>query len=92
MRFGNKDLNMNKELVYNDLVKIVDAENVKMDEPMKKHISFRVGGPADILVRPTTEEQLAEVLKYINETELPYLILGNGSNLLIKQGGISTCV
>ena len=79
---------MNKELVYNDLVKIVDAENVKMDEPMKKHISFRVGGPADILVRPTTEEQLAEVLKYINENELPYLIIGNGSNLLIKDGGI----
>ena len=67
MRFGNKYLNMNKELVYNDLVKIVDAENVKMDEPMKKHISFRVGGPADILVRPSTEAQLAEVLKYINE-------------------------
>ena len=70
MRFGNKYLNMNKELVYNDLVKIVDAENVKMDEPMKKHISFRVGGPADILVRPTTEEQLAEVLKYMKITQL----------------------
>ena len=79
---------MNKELVYNDLLKIVNEENVKMDEPMKKHISFRVGGPADILVRPTTEEQLAEVLKYINENELPYLIIGNGSNLLIKDGGI----
>ena len=46
---------MNKELVYNDLLKIVNEEDIKIDEPMKKHISFRVGGPADILVRPRTE-------------------------------------
>ena len=55
---------------------------------MKKHISFRVGGPADILVRPRTEEQLSATLKYISENNLPYLIIGNGSNLLIKDGGI----
>lgn len=79
---------MNKELVYNDLIKIVDEENVKIDEPMKKHISFRVGGPADILVRPKSEEQLSKVLKYINKNEIPYLIKGNGSNLLVKDGGI----
>ena len=79
---------MNKELVYNDLLKIVDKDDIKIDEPMKKHISFRVGGPADILVRPRTEEQLSATLKYISENNLPYLIIGNGSNLLIKDGGI----
>ena len=79
---------MNKELVYNDLLKIVDKEDIKIDEPMKKHISFRVGGPADILVRPKTEQQLSDILKYISKNELPYLIIGNGSNLLIKDGGI----
>ena len=79
---------MNKELVYNDLLKIIDKEDIKMDEPMKKHISFRVGGPADILVRPKTEQQLSDILKYISKNNLPYLIIGNGSNLLIKDGGI----
>ena len=79
---------MNKELVYKDLLKIVDEEDVKIDEPMKKHISFKVGGPADILVRPKTEQQLGDILKYISENNLPYLIIGNGSNLLIKDGGI----
>ena len=79
---------MNKELVYNDLLKIVNEEDIKIDEPMKKHISFRVGGPADILVRPRTEEQLSQILKYIDENALPYLIIGNGSNLLVKDGGI----
>ena len=68
---------MNKELVYNDLLKIVNEEDIKIDEPMKKHISFRVGGPADILVRPRTEEQLSQILKYIDENALPYLIIGN---------------
>ena len=66
---------MNKELVYNDLLKIVDKDDIKIDEPMKKHISFRVGGPADILVRPRTEEQLSATLKYISENNLPYLIV-----------------
>ena len=79
---------MNKELVYNDLLKIVDKEDIKIDEPMKNHISFKVGGPADILVRPKTEQQLSDILKYISKNELPYLIIGNGSNLLIKDGGI----
>lgn len=79
---------MNKELVYKDFLKFINEEDVKIDEPMKKHISFKVGGPADILVRPRTEEQLSKVLKYINENNLPYLVIGNGSNLLVKDGGI----
>ena len=60
---------MNKELVYNDLLKIVNEEDIKIDEPMKKHISFRVGGPADILVRPRTEEQLSQILNEIINTK-----------------------
>ena len=79
---------MNKELVYKDFLEFINEEDVKIDEPMKKHISFKVGGPADILVRPRTEEQLSKVLKYINENNLPYLVIGNGSNLLVKDGGI----
>ncbi|HSQ89727.1 UDP-N-acetylmuramate dehydrogenase [Romboutsia sp.] len=79
---------MNKKYIYESLLNIVDKENVKLDEPMKKHISFRVGGPADILVKPTTEKQLSEVISLIKKESVPYLIIGNGSNLLIKDGGI----
>lgn len=79
---------MDKNKVYNDILNIVGKENIMMDEPMKKHVSFRVGGPADILVRPINEEQLKEILLYIKSEEIPYLIIGNGSNLLVRDGGI----
>lgn len=79
---------MNKNKVYNELLDIVGKENIMMDEPMKKHVSFRVGGPADILVKPINEEQLKEILLYIKSEEIPYLIIGNGSNLLVRDGGI----
>lgn len=79
---------MNKNKVYNDFLNIVGEENVLIDEPMKKHITFRVGGPADILVKPKNEEQLKNILEYIKKEELPYIVIGNGSNLLVKDGGI----
>ncbi|WP_042275924.1 UDP-N-acetylmuramate dehydrogenase [[Clostridium] dakarense] len=79
---------MNKEYIYENLLNILDKEDIKLDEPMKKHISFRVGGPADILVKPRTEEQLKNVFSLIKKENIPYLVIGNGSNLLIKDGGI----
>lgn len=79
---------MDKNKLYKDILNIVGEENVMIDEPMKKHASFRVGGPADVLVRPRNEEQLRKILAYINEEEVPYLVIGNGSNLLVKDGGI----
>ncbi len=79
---------MNKEYIYESLLNIVGQENVKLNEPMKKHISFRVGGPADILVKPTSETQLSDIMVLIKKEKIPYLIIGNGSNLLVKDGGI----
>lgn len=79
---------MNKNKVYKDILDIVEEENIMMDEPMKKHITFRVGGPADILVRPKNEEELKRILEYVNKEEIPYIIIGNGSNLLVRDGGI----
>ena len=79
---------MNKQYIYECLLNIIDKDDIKLDEPMKKHISFRVGGPADILVKPRTEEQIAKVIKLLKDEEVPYLVIGNGSNLLIKDGGI----
>ena len=79
---------MNKQFIYECLLNIIDKNNIKIDEPMSKHISFKVGGPADILVKPKTEEELFEIVKLIKKENIPYLIIGNGSNLLVKDGGI----
>lgn len=79
---------MNKEFIYNSLLNILNKEDILIDEPMSKHISFRVGGPADILVKPSSEEQIKEILTFAKKENIPYLIMGNGSNLLVKDGGI----
>ncbi len=79
---------MDKEKIYNELKKILDNDEIFIDEHMLKHTTFKVGGPADILVRPRTEEEFCKVFKLLNDEDVPYLVKGNGSNLLIKDGGI----
>lgn len=68
--------------------KIVGSNNIFIDEPMKNHTSFKVGGPADILLTPTTSEQIRDSIILCQRENIPYYILGNGSNLLVKDGGI----
>ena len=60
---------------------------VLKDEAMKKHITFRVGGPADYFVIPKTVEEVCDVVKLCREENVPYYIIGNGSNLLVGDGG-----
>ena len=61
-------------------LKAVTAENrIFTDEPMKKHTTFRVGGPADILVQPKGTE-LAAVIRLCRKYDVPYQVIGNGSN------------
>ncbi len=79
---------MNKEFIYKELLNILNEESIKLDEPMSKHISFKVGGPADILVKPKSEKELQGVIKLANENLISFVIIGNGSNLLVKDGGI----
>jgi len=80
---------MNQYLKYKDLFKnIYNDEDIKIDEKMSEHIYFKVGGPTDILVTPTDVEQLRKTLKICTENSIPYYIIGNGSNILVKDGGI----
>lgn len=60
---------------------------VLKDEPMKNHTTFRVGGPADWYVAPADEASLREVVRLCRRENVPYFILGNGSNLLVSDGG-----
>ena len=69
------------------LQKLLGEAKVLVEEPMSSHTTFRIGGPADYFVMPETTEELAAVLKLCKEEQMPYFILGNGSNLLVGDKG-----
>ena len=69
------------------LQKLLGEAKVLVNEPMASHTTFRIGGPADYFVMPETVEEVAAVLKLCKEEEMPYFILGNGSNLLVGDKG-----
>lgn len=77
---------MTEELVPG-LTTLLGTENVRQDEPMAVHTSFRTGGPADLLLRTNTLEQLRQTLKIVTEAQIPFFILGRGTNLLVGDGG-----
>ncbi len=77
---------MNNEF-FNELKQKIDSAALLKMEPMKQHTTFRVGGPADVLVMPNREE-LAEVLSLCKKHDESYYVVGNGSNLLVGDKGI----
>lgn len=66
----------------------IDLGEVLFDEPMKKHTSFKIGGPVDVMIIPENEEQLVNGVKLCRENTIDFYIMGNGTNLLVKDGGI----
>src|SRR5471032_331721 len=64
------------------------ATVIRRDEPLAKHTTMRIGGPADVYVEPATEEDLAQVVKFCGERDVPFFMLGRGSNLLVRDGGV----
>lgn len=62
--------------------------HVFCNEPMKKHTSFKIGGPADILVQPQDADALAQALAAARDCGVPVTILGNGSNVLVRDKGL----
>ena len=81
----------NKKNFEKALLQIMEAERILTQEPMEKHTTFRVGGPAQYYLTPT-EEELAEVVRVCGEQKVSYLVLGNGSNLLVSDRGIEGAV
>lgn len=77
---------VNQEIIkcFNDLL---GEEKVRISEPMNRHTTFRIGGPADYFLLPSTAEEVKKILEICKEKELPYFILGNGSNLLVSDEG-----
>lgn len=78
---------MISKAVIEALQRFVPSENIHLQEPMSRHTTFRVGGEADCLVELENEEQLCKVLNYLRLVELPFVVLGNGSNVLISDEG-----
>ena len=75
---------------------MLKAENVASvilaDEPMSLHTSFKTGGNADIFVSPANENELKKVISILKNENIPTFIIGNGSNLLVKDKGIRGAV
>ena len=71
------------------LEKELNPENIKYNEPMKNHTSFRVGGPCDIFVLPQSIEDISKAIKVFIEYNIPYFIMGNGTNLIVRDGGFT---
>lgn len=78
---------MIKMNVKEEFEQILGTENVRIDEPMSRHTTFRIGGNADYFLIPHGVEELKEVLALCKRESLPYFILGNGSNLLVSDKG-----
>ena len=78
---------MNKELIKESLINIAGEDNVKIDEDMKKHTTFKAGGKAAFLVTPDSEEKVKELIRFFKENEIANYIIGNGSNLLVRDEG-----
>jgi UDP-N-acetylmuramate--L-alanine ligase/UDP-N-acetylenolpyruvoylglucosamine reductase len=65
-----------------------EGSRVARDEPMSQHTTIRVGGPAEYWVEPFDDNDLVKLLKFCHERELPVTVIGRGSNLLVRDGGI----
>ena len=63
------------------------ATDICRDEPLAKHTTLRIGGPADVYVEPASEADLVAAVKFCHERSLPFFVIGRGSNLLVRDGG-----
>jgi len=68
--------------------KIYEESQIQLDARMSENIYFKVGGPVDILLTPKNIQQLKDTITICKENKIPFYVIGNGSNLLVKDGGI----
>ncbi|MCI7814524.1 MAG: UDP-N-acetylmuramate dehydrogenase [Lachnospiraceae bacterium] len=74
--------------LWKELCQIAGEENVSVQEPMKSHTTFRIGGPADYFVTPHTADEIKRLILMCKRENIPYYVVGNGSNLLVSDRGI----
>ena len=70
----------------------IPASMIRRNEPMASHTTFRIGGPCDLFISPETEEQIVFCIQTLRQMQVPMMVMGNGSNVLVRDGGIRGCV
>lgn len=83
---------MKKENIAKCLEEIISKERIKINEPMKEHTSFKIGGNAEFFVKVKSLEELKKILNFTNENKIETTIVGNGTNLLVLDKGIQGIV
>lgn len=73
---------------YSEIIKSLGKDRLKLNEPMAKHTTFGIGGPADLFYEARTKEELVKAMRLARKLKIPYFILGAGSNLLVSDKGI----
>ncbi|WAA12510.1 UDP-N-acetylmuramate dehydrogenase [Fervidibacillus halotolerans] len=79
---------MDNKRIYEDLLEIIDKDQIAINEILKNHTYTRLGGKADFFVTPTKYEEVQRLVSYCKKNKVPLTLLGNGSNLIIRDGGI----
>lgn len=74
--------------ILKELQKKIDKRQILVNEPMSKHTSFKIGGEADFFVKVTSTEELKFVLEFSQKNKIPITIIGNGTNILVRDKGI----
>ena len=87
-----KNNNHNIKALQTALLETLPSTRVREEEYLRHHTTFKIGGPADLFVEPTTMAELSFVLRTIHEFDVPVTIIGCGSNILVKDGGIRGAV
>ncbi len=83
---------MRTDLIIEDLLSQMDRARIIRDAPMKNYTSFKAGGRAALLIVPGSIAELQYTIKIVSEAGLPYYITGNGTNILVKDGGYSGAI
>lgn len=87
-RFGMEiRMEISKDRIYESLCEIAGRENVFTDEDMSRHVTFRAGGRAKYFLTPPSKQAMAAMLSYLRAQHINYYIIGNGSNLLVRDEG-----
>ncbi len=81
-----------KKKFEEEVLAVLGEEKILYREPMKKHTTFRVGGEAEYFLMPSSEEEIKAVLQLFKQYQIPFLTVGNGSNLLVGDRGIAGAV
>ena len=79
-------------MYINELEKIISKERIYINELMSKHTSFKIGGPAECLVKIQTLQELKVILELVKKENIPVTVIGNGSNILVSDDGIKGIV